>query len=316
MLEQRRAFDEQLCELEEKLWAAVQDRHAEHTRRLQIEVSEKAAVTELLRLRSALPYLSTARVDASDSRAAAAASGQGAPSPRGGGRAGGHRAPDAAGAGETAAVWTKQYAADLQDSFDHAAAQAAAATRERDAHAAAQLGRLVHELKLVRSGLVETQGGLTDEIAGDKSRQAATAAALVAQAEAAAAEAAAAGGSTDRVRAELVVQQDLSRSLKEQVRKLPESESVGHGLVCGVCVIYRVDVQVRQLQESEDILRTQAEASQAAAAAALADAQAALKEKAAVLAEEQARARAQEKQASDLLAGTCAWKHTRALLSL
>ena len=174
----------------------------------------------------------------------------------------------------------------------------------------------MHELKLVRSGLVETQGGLTDEIAGDKSRQAATAAALVAQAEAAAAEAAAAGGSTDRVRAELVVQQDLSRSLKEQVRKLPESESVGHGLVCGVCVIYRVDVQVRQLQESEDILRTQAEASQAAAAAALADAQAALKEKAAVLAEEQARARAQEKQASDLLAGTCAWKHTRALLSL
>ena len=89
-------------------------------------------------------------------------------------------------------------------------------------------------------------------------------------------EAAAAGGSTDRVRAELVVQQDLSRSLKEQVRKL---------------------------QESEDILRTQAEASQAAAAAALADAQAALKEKAAVLAEEQARARAQEKQTSDLLAG-------------
>ena len=278
MLEQRRAFDEQLCELEEKLWAAVQDKHAEHTRRMQIEVSEKAAVTELLRLRSALPYLSTAPLPSSDSLAAAAASGQArwSPPPRGGGRGDGQGSLDSAGAAETAAVWTKQYAADLQDSFDQAAAQAAAATRERDAHAAAQLRRLVHELGLVRTALVETQGGLTDEIAGDKSRQAATSAALVAQAEAAAAEAAAAGGSTDRVRAELVVQQDLSRSLKEQVRKL---------------------------QESEDILRTQAEASQAAAAAALADAQAALKEKAAVLAEEQARARAQEKQTSAQLAG-------------
>jgi hypothetical protein len=52
--EQRAAFEVQLRELEERLWGEVQDKLYETKRRENVEISEQAAVQELLRLRASM----------------------------------------------------------------------------------------------------------------------------------------------------------------------------------------------------------------------------------------------------------------------
>lgn len=52
--EQRTAFEVQLRELEERLWGEVQDKLTETKRREDVELSEQAAVQELLRLRASM----------------------------------------------------------------------------------------------------------------------------------------------------------------------------------------------------------------------------------------------------------------------
>jgi hypothetical protein len=191
MVEQRVALDTQLQELEEKLWNAVQDKRAEEKRRQEIEISQQAAVNELLRLRasSALPP------GLENSLAAAGDEGE---------------KLRATGVSLVAAVDSAVSEQDLKAAYRRAEADVHRKMRR-------ELEAIVNELRVSRQDLVLTQGSLADEVATDfawqTEREAEREAALAAAAEAAA------GGTRAELEAAMQSKEALVFNLQEQVKK-------------------------------------------------------------------------------------------------